>query len=48
MGADVLGAISLSTGSVANGQCKFFDISVGGTSPEEAIVISARATLPAG
>ncbi len=47
-GTDVNGAVSLGTGSVANGRCKSYDITVGGSKTNEAIIISTRAALPAG
>lgn len=48
LGADVSGSITLGAGSVANGRCNFYDVSVAGTAADQAVVISARATLPAG
>jgi hypothetical protein len=47
-GTDSNGSISLGAGSVANGRCKSYDITVGGAKTNETLIISARATLPAG
>ncbi len=47
-GADVSGHVSFSAGAVANGACKDFNISVGGASVGEAVVISTQAALPEG
>ena len=47
-GTDSNGSISLGAGSVANGRCKSYDITVGGSKQNEALVISTRAALPAG
>jgi hypothetical protein len=47
-GTDSNGSISLGAGSVANGRCKSYDITVGGAKQNETIVISTRAALPAG
>jgi hypothetical protein len=47
-GTDAFGSISLGAGSVANGRCKPYDITVGGSKTNEALVISTRAALPAG
>lgn len=47
-GTDSNGSISLGAGSVANGRCKSYDITVGGSVAGDIIVISTRAALPAG
>jgi hypothetical protein len=47
-GTDSNGSISLGAGSVGNGRCKSYDITVGGAKQNETIVISTRAALPAG
>jgi len=47
-GTDSNGTISLGAGSVANGRCKDYDITVGGAVTNEVIVISTRAALPEG
>ena len=47
-GSDTNGAISLGAGSVANGRCKSYDITLSGSKQNEALVISTRATLPPG
>ena len=47
-GTDSNGSITLGAGSVANGQCEWYDITVGGAKTNEVIVISARAQLPQG
>jgi hypothetical protein len=47
-GTDSNGSISLGAGSVANGRCKSYDIIVGGAKTNETLIISTRATLPAG
>ena len=47
-GTDSLGSISLGAGSVPDGRCKSFDITVGGALTGQGIIISTRAALPAG
>jgi hypothetical protein len=47
-GTDASGAISLGTGSVAQGRCNFYNISVPGAVASQTVIISARAALPAG
>ena len=48
-GTDANGAISLGAGSVPNGRCKSYDITVGGgATANETLVISTRATTQAG
>ncbi len=47
-GADSAGHISLGANAVANGQCRDFNISVGGAAVGEAVVISLQGTLPEG
>jgi hypothetical protein len=47
-GTDSNGSISLAAGSVPNGRCKSYDMTVGGAHQNEAIVVSTRAALPAG
>jgi hypothetical protein len=47
-GTDSNGSISLGAGSVADGRCKSYDITVGGAVANDVIVISTRAALPAG
>ena len=47
-GTDSNGSISLGAGSVANGRCKSYDITVGGAQTDETLIISTRAALPAG
>jgi hypothetical protein len=47
-GTDNSGAITLSTGSVANGRCSQFDIAVSGAKANEGVIITARAALQVG
>ena len=47
-GVDVTGAISLSAGSVGNGRCKTYDISVPGAVPGAGVMISTKAATQAG
>jgi hypothetical protein len=47
-GTDASGAISLGTGSVANGRCNFYNISVPGAVADQTVIISARASMPTG
>jgi hypothetical protein len=47
-GTDSNGLISLGAGSVANGRCRDFDITVGGAHANEVVVISLRGAVPEG
>ena len=47
-GIDILGSVSIPAGYVPVGQCRSLDISIGGAIADQAIVLSARATLPEG
>jgi len=49
LGADVNGsAISFSSGAVANGRCKDFDVTIGGAHAGEAVVFSLKTAPPEG
>lgn len=48
VGTDASGAISLGSGSVAQGRCNFYNISVPGAVADQTVMISARASLPTG
>jgi hypothetical protein len=47
-GANVLGAVSFGAGAVANGRCRDFTITTGGTKVGEAVLISLRGPLAEG
>jgi hypothetical protein len=47
-GTDASGAISLGAGSVANGRCKSYDISVPGAVAGQGVMIATKAALQAG
>ncbi|HYH63038.1 MAG TPA: hypothetical protein VD766_14315, partial [Solirubrobacterales bacterium] len=42
------GIIGLGSGEVPNGRCESFSIGVGGAKAGEAVVVTAKAALPAG
>jgi len=48
VGTDASGAISLGSGSVAQGRCNFYSISVPGALANQTVMISTRATPPVG
>ncbi len=47
-GADSKGTITLGSGSVSNGRCSDFSLSVTGAKAGEAVVLSLRGAVPAG
>ncbi len=48
VGTDASGSISLGSGSIAQGRCNFYPISVPGALTNQTVMISARGSLPAG